>query len=57
MMRNMDMNAETEFPRSEGKLRDRFEVYLRCADDGNGLECHSGEPLKTFEEWLGGSDD
>jgi hypothetical protein len=33
-------------------LRDRYETYLHCADDGNGGDItRNGAPLKTFEEW------
>ena len=35
-----------------GKLRDRYEIYVDCADDGNGFDIGTGEPLKTFDEWL-----
>ena len=39
-------------PVQYGKLRDRYEIYVDCADDGNGYDLTSGEPLKTFDEWL-----
>lgn len=39
-------------PVQYGKLRDRYEIYIDCADDGNGYDLTSGEPLKTFDEWL-----
>ena len=30
-----------------------YEIYLACADDGNGGDStRNGAPLKTFEEWL-----
>lgn len=33
-------------------LRDRYETYLYCADDGYGGDItRNGLPLKTFEEW------
>ena len=38
--------------RNEGSLRDRYEIYLACADDGNGIDITTGEPLLTFDEWL-----
>jgi len=34
-------------------LRDRYETYLYCADDGSGGDVtRGGAPLRTFEEWL-----
>jgi len=39
-------------PVQYGELRDRYEIYVDCADDGNGYDLTSGEPLKTFDEWL-----
>ena len=35
------------------KLLDRYNIYLACADDGNGGDItRGGAPLLTFEEWL-----
>ncbi len=33
-------------------LRERFEVYLLCANDGKGNDITTGQPLKTFEQWI-----
>jgi len=33
-------------------LETRYQLYLDCADDGNGIDITTGKPLKTFEEWL-----
>lgn len=33
-------------------LKNRYEIYLSCADDGQGIDITTGRPLKTFEEWL-----
>ena len=31
-----------------------YQIYLSCADDGNGGDItRDGAPLKTYEEWLG----
>ena len=39
--------------RVRGENRDEYEIYLACADDGNGGDItRNGAPLKTFEEWL-----
>jgi hypothetical protein len=30
-----------------------YQIYLSCADDGKGGDItRSGEPLKTYDEWL-----
>ena len=42
----------TPNPLYYGKLRDRYEIYVDCTDDGNGFDIGTGEPLKTFDEWL-----
>ena len=48
----------TEFtqPDTQTKLRgsheQEFQVFLDCADDGNGNDIATGKPLKTFEEWM-----
>ena len=34
------------------RLKDQWENYRRFADDGNGNDSTTGEPLKTFDEWL-----
>lgn len=40
--------------RPEGTLRERYEIYVANADDGNGGDItNNGEPLKSFDEWLG----
>lgn len=33
-------------------LEARYKNYLNCADDGTGIDITTGQPLKTFEEWL-----
>ena len=35
-----------------GALRDRYAIYLSCANDGSGNDSLTGEPLKTFDQWL-----
>ena len=29
-----------------------YQIYLSCADDGNGIDFTTGQPLKSFEEWM-----
>jgi len=41
---NMHESSET--------LKDRYDNYLKNANDGNGMDITSGKPLKTFDEWL-----
>jgi len=38
--------------KQRGTNDDEYQVYLDCADDGNGNEFMTGEPLKTYDEWL-----
>lgn len=33
-------------------LEDRYNVYLLCANDGEGNDITTGNKLLTFEEWL-----
>ena len=36
-----------------GSNESEYEIYLACADDGNGGDItNNGKPLKTYEEWL-----
>ena len=35
-----------------GTNEDEYDIYLACADDGTGHEIMTGEPLKTYDEWL-----
>ena len=38
--------------KSRGSLEDEYEIYLSCSDDGTGHDDITGEPLKTFDEWM-----
>lgn len=38
--------------RARGSNDNEYQIYLSCADDGNGREFMTGKPLKTFDEWL-----
>ena len=36
-----------------GTNYDEYQIYLSCADDGNGGDItNDGKPLKTYAEWL-----
>lgn len=39
-----------------GSNYDEYQIYLSCADDGNGGDItRNGAPLKTFDEWIAAS--
>ena len=44
--------AETWQTQARGTNRAEFEIYTACADDGRGNDFTTGEPLKSFDEWL-----
>jgi len=35
-----------------GTNEEEYQVYLDCADDGDGIDITTGKPLKTLEEWM-----
>jgi len=48
--------AREEFIQTKyrGENSDEYQTYLSCADDGQGGDItNSGEPLKSYDEWLG----
>jgi len=47
------MKLNSPYPaQSQGKLEDRYRIYIECADDGKGNDITTGQPLLTFDEWL-----
>ena len=38
---------------ARGTNNQEYQIYLACADDGNGIDVTTNKPLKTFDEWLG----
>lgn len=39
--------------KARGTNDDEYQIYLACADDGNGGDItNNHEPLKTYDEWL-----
>ena len=38
--------------RARGSNQNEYEIYVACADDGDGNDITTGKPLKTYEEWL-----
>jgi hypothetical protein len=50
-----DPNLEREAfwqTRYRGDNDSEYQIYLGCADDGEGNDFTTGKPLKTYEEWL-----
>ena len=37
---------------ARGDNDSEYQIYLACADDGDGLDFTTGKPLKTYDEWL-----
>ena len=37
---------------ARGSNDSEYQIYLSCADDGNGIDFTTGKPLKTYDEWL-----
>lgn len=37
---------------TRGDNDNEYQIYLACADDGKGNEIMTGQPLKTYDEWL-----
>ena len=44
---NTDWQTQTR-----GDNDSEYQIYLSCANDGNGLDFTTGKPLKTYDEWL-----
>ena len=38
--------------RTRGKKYAEYEIYLSCADNGTGIDFTTGQPLKSFDDWL-----
>lgn len=37
---------------NRGTNDQEYQIYLSCADDGQGRDITTGRPLKTYDEWL-----
>lgn len=35
-----------------GDNQAEYQIYLACADNGKGIDVTTGNPLKTYEQWL-----
>jgi hypothetical protein len=38
--------------KARGSNDQEYQIYLDCADDGNGNDICTGEPLLTYDEWM-----
>lgn len=54
MERNIETAATAFFQtKMRGSNDQEYQIYLACADDGNGGDItRGGAPLKTYEQWL-----
>jgi hypothetical protein len=52
------MTDKNEFWQTQyrGSNDDEYQIYLACADNGEGIDITTGLPLKSYEEWKGGYD-
>ena len=48
----MDNISDTWQTKARGSNDDEYQIYLSCADDGDGIDITTGQPLKTYDEWL-----
>ena len=37
---------------ARGDNDSEYQIYLSCANDGDGFDFTTGKPLKTYDEWL-----
>jgi hypothetical protein len=35
-----------------GSNDQEYQIYLACADDGKGIDFTTGDPLKTYDQWI-----
>ena len=38
--------------KQRGDNHQEYQIYLACADDGQGNDFTTGKPLKSFDEWI-----
>jgi len=47
------LKPQTIRTKLRGTNDQEYQIYLDCADDGNGGDItRNGAPLKTYDEWL-----
>ena len=47
----LEYNQDWE-TRARGTNDSEYQIYLSFADDGKGIDITTGNPLKTYAEWL-----
>lgn len=52
MDNNTLLPAETWQTQNRGTDDQEYQIYLSCADDGQGNDLTTGQPLKTYDQWL-----
>ena len=54
MTNNNELVPNSSQTKVRGSNNSEYQIYLSCADDGNGMDITTGstKPLKTYEEWL-----
>jgi len=51
--RDGTLKPQTTCTRYRGSNDAEYQIYLACANDGNGGDItRNGAPLKTYDEWL-----
>lgn len=49
---NLEYNEDWQ-TQSRGSNEQEYQIYLSCANDGNGGDItRNGEPLLTYNEWI-----
>lgn len=48
----LDKQNETWQTQSRGDSQSEYEIYLSCANDGKGNDMTTGQPLKSYNQWL-----
>jgi len=52
MMDNPNLVPDADWQTQQrGTMRDEYDIYLSCADDGHGIDITTGQALKSFNEW------
>ena len=50
---NMELKQEIFWQtQARGSDDAEYQIYLSCANDGNGIDITTGAPLKTYDEWI-----
>ena len=44
--------TETWQTKARGSNDDEYQIYLAYTDNGSGIDITTGQPLKSYDEWL-----